>query len=193
MVTHSSDGDGPTEDRTLHRPKSGDPNRMLSRSSPVTESETGLVSRDWQPRHGGPELIAAWPLGHPPERYGDDEWDVPPGETVLQRNVFHLPYTGGVDYAPLYINVVGRAYHDSGDELTLTLDCEHLSGDEFTSSVDLTTESEEPFVSPMVEFTPEVESYTSLGRIFGEYSLTVTADTAGGHVNQGTGVHLWSE
>lgn len=59
--SHSSD-EGPPESRMPDTAK----NRLHDRRPPDEYSRSGLVSQDYQPRHGGPELVASWPLGIPP-------------------------------------------------------------------------------------------------------------------------------
>jgi hypothetical protein len=83
--SHSSD-EGPPESRMPDTAK----NRLHDRRPPDEYSRSGLVSRDYQPRHGGPELVASWPLGIPPgqSRPGGDDWRVESEEFVqLQRNL----------------------------------------------------------------------------------------------------------
>lgn len=172
---------------------------MHSRRSPVEHSESSLASRDYQPRHGGPELITSWPLGPAPAQTepGDVDWEVAGTGVTIQKNTFTLPYLGGIDYAPIYLNAVGHA-SVSGESLSLTLAATHVSGPAQETTVELRNDEREPFTTSMIELTPETvdgehPDYTIESKIYGGYELG--ADVPGGvaHLDQGTAVQLWSE
>jgi len=196
----SDSDDGPDGDRTVHAPDaataSGDPNRMLGRESPVERSSSGLASRDYRPRTGGPELVASWPLGPSPSQEGPgaEDWTVGSTEpVVLQRNYLQLPYLGPIDYSPLYLNVMGSAYVDAGERLTLTLANRHLSGKPYECAVELTNDERKPFVLPMSEVAPETAEHGVEGKEYGSYELRAAVSGGTGHVDPGTAVQLWSE
>jgi hypothetical protein len=200
--------DGPTnpegtdDDRTVHAPDSacqpagGDPNRMLSRRSPVGQSESGLASRDYQPRTGGPELIASWPLGPAPSQTSAalEDWEVSSTEFVaLQRNALQLPYLGPIDYSPLYLNATGRARVDTGERLTLELANRNLSGKPYEVAVELTNDERAPFMIPTVEVAPETDEHGVMGKEYGGYELRAKVSGGSAAVDPGTAVQLWSE
>lgn len=168
---------------------------MLARRSPVGQSESALVSRDHSPRTGGPELIASWPLGHPPaDRGTDGEWRVDDETLVLQRNVLSLPYAGPLDYSRTYLNACGRARPEGADEqLVLGLHNVNLDGKPYETEIALTGDGDELFLTPMVEFTPDSDEYTHAGRIFGEYELRARTTAGAGYVDHGTSVQFWGE
>jgi hypothetical protein len=201
-----SAGNGPTrnEARQVHAPSEavetpgGDENRMLARRSPVDRSRSGLVSHDYQPRNGGPELVASWPLGPAPgtETEGVEDWSVSGTDPIaLQRNFLQLPYLGPIDHSPLYLNVMGEARVDAGGTLRIELANRNLSGKPYEFAVDLTNEERQPFVVPMVEVAPETDEHGELGKSYGGYELRASVSDSGvtGYVDPGTTVQLWSE
>lgn len=175
-------------------------NRIVTRRDPVEQSESALVSRDYQPRHGGPELIASWPLGPAPRQSapGDVDWEVRSETfTQLQRNLTVTHLLGPIEYTKLYAGVRGRGRVEGGGELALRLEPLHLEGEAFQTSIALTNDTDEPFVTPMVEFTPDARTYRDhefIGReMYGGYALSARAENGTGYLDQGTAVHLWSE
>jgi len=190
-----------TVERPVHAPAEavqtpgGDENRMLARRSPVGQSSSGLASRDYQPRTGGPELVASWPLGPAPDSTspGVEEWQVPAEESVvLQRNFLQLPYLGPIDYSPLYLNVMGAASVDGGT-MRVELANQNLSGKPYEHEVELTNDEREPFVVPMVEVAPETDEHGEIGKSYGGYELRASTTDGTGYVDPGTTVQLWSE
>lgn len=191
-------------DRTVHVPDresdvSDDPNRMLSRRSPVGRSATSTVSRDYQPRTGGPELLTSWPLGPTPsqEEPGDVPWEVTDSDPVtLQKNFVTVPYAAPIEHSILYLNVCGRASTSSEEEtLTLRLTTDHLevSGEPYETSFDLSDTEGEYFLSPMIEFAPDTGEYEPGHDIVAGYELQAAVSGGVGRVEQGTAVQLWSE
>lgn len=178
-----------------------DRNRMLGRRPPTGTSDSGLVSRDYQPRTGGPELLASWPLGPAPsqEEPGDVDWVVRDKEyAVLQKNVFVMPYAGPVDYSMLYLCVCGWARVDGADaELSLKLEHSDLSGKPYETTVPLANEDRTPFLSPMVELSPDSqgawENFGNLSKMYTGYVLSGKASGGVGYLDQGTNVQLWCE
>jgi hypothetical protein len=175
-------------------------NRMLDRRDPVPESESGLLSRDYQPRTGGPEMVTSWPLGAPPDldRPGGDPWEIPDDEFVqIQRNLTVNQFLGPIEFTKLYLGVRGRGHVTDGGTLTLKLEQVHLEGDEYQTEIDLTNEADAPFMTPMVECTPDRRDYREhsfIGReMYGGYVLSAKATDGTGYLDQGTAVHLWSE
>lgn len=215
MPEESSDQQGesgPAGDRTspdsttkeLQGPERGveshrDPNRMLSRRSPVTESDAALVSRDYQPRVGGPELVASWPLGPPPSQTGpgDDDWEVTaPDYVALQRNYLTVPYVAPLGCSILYLNVCGRARTSAGDAtLTLRLTTDHLecSGEPYETTIRISDADGDYFLSPMVEFAPDTGDYKPGHDIVAGYEFGAKTSGGSGYVDQGSAVQLWSE
>jgi len=190
-----------TDERPVHAPAEaiqtpgGDENRMLARRSPVDRSSSGLASRDYQPRTGGPELVASWPLGPAPDSAspGVEDWRVPADETaVLQRNFLQLPYLGPIDYSPLYLNVMGAA-RVAGDVMRIELANQNLAGKPYEHEIELTNEERAPFVVPMVEVAPETDEHGELGKSYGGYELRASTSDGPGYVDPGTTVQLWSE
>lgn len=192
-------------DIVVPRDAAGEPirNRRAERRSPVAQSSTGLVSRDFAPRTGGPELVASWPLGPAPSATepGRADWEIAAAERLtLQRSILQQPYVGGIDYAPLYLNVAGWAnVSDPETELSITLEHTVLSGKPFETTFTLTNTDRRPFASPMIECVSESaaarEQYDHLTKVFSGYELSARLeDGAGtGWLDQGTAVQLWSE
>jgi hypothetical protein len=174
-----------------------DRNRMLGRRSPVDQSESSLISHDYQPRTGGPELIASWPLGPAPRQRepGDIDWQISACDFVtLQKNSMLMPYIGPLDYTKIYLGVCGQAYVDAvGEELTVKLTNRNLSGKPYETDATINANSSEYFVSPMVDFAPETDEYENEGRLFGGYELRAKVSDGTGYIDQGTAVQLWSE
>lgn len=202
-MTDSPDDAGENDgNRTVHAPDAaiesggGDPNRMLSRRSPVGQSASGLVSRDYQPRNGGPELVASWPLGPAPSQTSADleDWTVSCTEpAVIQRNGLQLPYLGPIDHSPLYLNAMGTARVDAGETLTLELANRQLSDEPYETAIELSNDEREPFVLPMVEVAPETDEHGRLGKEYGGYELRAWVSGETGEIDPGTAVQLWSE
>lgn len=175
-------------------------NRLVERRDPVPQSTAGLLSRDYQPRTGGPELIASWPLGTPPEQDapGGDPWRIRVTDYVqLQRNLTVNHFLGPIEYTKLYLGVRGRGHVENGGSLTLKLEQLHLEGEEYETQIDLTNDSGAPFITPMVECTPDARDYREhsfIGReMYGGYVLSAKITSGTGYLDQGTAVHLWSE
>ncbi|WP_137287649.1 hypothetical protein [Halorussus salinisoli] len=176
------------------------PNRQHDRRPPDEHSEAGLLSRDYQPRHGGPELIASWPLGPAPSQTepGDVDWKVASQEPVqLQRNLTVNHFLGPIENAKIYAGVRGIARVENGETLTLSLETTHLKGEEYETEIELTNVTTEPFLTPLVEFVPDANDYREhsfIGReMYGGYVLSAAVSGGTGYVDQGTAVHLWSE
>lgn len=191
-------------DRELHVPEAAiraesDPNRMLSRRSPIGRSRPSLVSRDYQPRTGGPELVASWPLGPTPTQsgLGDHPWEVAETEYVtLQKNFLALPFVAPIECSLLYLNFCGRGRTGPGDEtLTLRLTTDHLerSGKPYETEIDLSDAEGEYFLSPMVEFAPDTGDYRPGHDIVSGYEFQAKVSGGTGYVDQGSAVQLWSE
>lgn len=176
-----------------------DPNRMLGRRSPVGESDSALVSRDYQPRVGGPELVASWPLGPTPAQTspGDEDWTVTsPDYVTLQKNCLQIPYVAPVECSILYLNVCGRGRTSSDDTvMTLHLATDHLTvdGEPYETTVELSAPESEYFVSPMVEIAPDTGDYDPGGDIVASYTFEAAVSGGTGYLDQGTAVQLWSE
>lgn len=175
-------------------------NRIVERRDPVPQSESGLLSRDYQPRSGGPELIASWPLGTPPEQEtpGGDPWRILDTDFVqLQRNLTVNHFLGPIEYTKLYLGVRGRGRVANGGILTLRLEQLHLEGEAYETQIDLTNDSDAPFMTPMVECTPDARDYREhsfIGReMYGGYVFSAKVTSGTGYLDQGTAVHLWSE
>lgn len=194
------------DERTVHAPGSGaasdqNPNRMHERPSPTGNSQSGLVSRDYRPRTGGPELIMSWPLGTAPQQTkpGDDDWVLESmAFTSLKRALVQLPYLGPIDYTKIYLNVRGAGRVDSeGEVLTLRLSSENLSGKPYEIELELTNNETEPFISPMVEFTPDARDYGEhefIGKeMYGAISLEGKITDGAAYLDQGTAIQVWSE
>lgn len=194
----SSPHDSPTNRGRPSRPDVAK-NRIVERRDPVERSERGLVSRDYQPRHGGPELIASWPLGPAPGQSepGTVDWEVTSEEYVqLQRNLTVNQFLGPIEYTKIYAGVRGRGRVDGGS-LSIRLEPLHLDGEEYRTTISLTNDDDAPFMTPMVEFTPDARDYREhafIGReMYGGYSLSAKVTGGTGYLDQGTAVHLWSE
>lgn len=175
-------------------------NRLQNRRAPDEHSRSGLVSRDYQPRHGGPELVTSWPLGTPPgqSRPGGDDWSIESEEFVqLQRNLTVNHFLGSIEFTKLYVGVRGRGRVDGEGTLTLRLEPIHLTGEEYRTSIELSNEDDAPFMTPMVEFTPDARDYREhsfIGReMYGGYVLSAKVTGGTGYLDQGTAVNLWSE
>lgn len=189
-------------DRSDHpvRPDTAD-NRIVERRDPAEHSDSGLLSRDYQPRHGGPELIASWPLGPAPGQTepGNVDWEVTDDEFVqLQRNLTVTPFVGPIEQSKIYLGVRGTGRVGSeGDTLSIRLETTHLEGSEYETEIELTNTSMQPFITPMVEFTPDARDYrehTFIGReMYSGYILSASVTGGTGYLDQGTSVHLWSE
>lgn len=175
-------------------------NRLRDRRPPDEHSRSGLVSRDYQPRHGGPELVTSWPLGTPPgqSRPGGDDWTIESEEFVqLQRNLTVNHFLGPIEFTKLYVGVRGRGRVDAEGTLTLRLEPIHLEGEEYRTSIELSNEDDAPFMTPMVELTPDARDYREhsfIGReMYGGYVLSAKVTGGTGYLDQGTAVNLWSE
>lgn len=175
-------------------------NRMVDRRDPVPESKSGLLSRDYQPRTGGPEMVTSWPLGTPPgqDEPGGDPWRVDTDEfTQLQRNLTVNHFLGPIECSKLYLGVRGRGFVTDGGTLTLRLEQVHLEGAEYETEIDLVNGDDAPFMTPMVESTPDARDYREhsfIGReMYGGYVLSAKVSDGVGYLDQGTAVHLWSE
>lgn len=176
-------------------------NRIIERRDPTDHSDSGLLSRDYQPRYGSPELIASWPLGPTPGQTapGNVEWTVTDDEFVqLQRNLTITPFVGPIEHSKIYLGIrgTGRVETD-GETLTIRLETTHLEGSEYETEIDLSNTSMQPFVTPMIEFAPDARDYrkhTYIGReMYGGYVLSAAVTGGTGYLDQGTSVHLWSE
>ncbi|WP_435156419.1 hypothetical protein [Haladaptatus sp. DFWS20] len=175
-------------------------NSIVSRRDPVEHSKSGLVSRDHQPRRGGPELITSWPLGIPPGQTepGDGDWELTNTEYVtLQRNLTVNHFIGPIEYTRIYAGVRGRGRVTSGGTLKLRLRPLHLEGEQYETEIELVNDEDEPFMTPMIEFTPDARDYREhsfIGReMYGGYVLEASTESGTGYLDQGTAVHLWSE
>lgn len=173
---------------------------MIERRDPSQESASGLVSRDYQPRTGGPEMVASWPLGAPPTQngLGDDEWEITTEEFVtIQRNLTVTNFLGAIEYTKLYGGVRGRVRVTDGATLSLRFSPIHLEGEQYETTVQFSCTETSPFITPMVEFTPDSRDYREhsfIGReMYGGYELEARVEDGTGYLDQGTAVHLWSE
>jgi hypothetical protein len=177
------------------------PDNPIERRDPTEHSDSGLLSRDYQPRHRGPELIASWPLGPPPSQIepGNVDWEVTSDEFVqLQRNLTVTPFVGPIEHSKIYLGVRGTARVETeGETLTIRLETTHLEGSEYETEIDLSNTSMQPFMTPMVEFAPDARDYrehTFIGReMYSGYVLSAAVTNGIGYLDQGTSVHLWSE
>lgn len=172
------------------RPDTAD-NRVIERRDPTDHSDSGLLSRDYQPRHGGPELIASWPLGPTPEQTapGNIDWTVTDDEFVqLQRNLTVTPFVGPIEHSKIYLGVrgTGRVETD-GETLTIRLETTHLEGSEYETEIDLSNTSMQPFVTPMIEFAPDTRDYrehTFIGReMYSGYVLSAAITGGTGYLD----------
>lgn len=165
------------------------------RPSPLDASDSGLVSRDYRPRTTGPELVTSWPLGHPPtaETLDETDWHIESGEYVtLSQIQFSLPYLGGHDFTPLYLNVVGHAAVSGDATLSLWLDQHHLDGDHYEIEVDLTRTGS--FQTPMVEVAPDDPAAIKQGReVYAGVDLRARVEGGTATVDQSTAIQLFSE
>jgi hypothetical protein len=176
-------------------------NSILERRDPTEHSDSGLLSRDYQPRYGGPELIASWPLGPPPSQTepGNVDWEVMNDEFVqLQRNLTVTPFVGPIEYSKIYLGVRGTGCVETeGETLSIRLETTHLTGSEYETEIDVSNTSMQPFMTPMVEFAPDARDYrehTFIGReMYSGYVLSAAVTSGTGYLDQGTSVHLWSE
>lgn len=176
-------------------------NRIVERRDPAEHSDSGLLSRDYQPRYGGPELIASWPLGPTPDQTdpGNVDWEVTTHEFVqLQRNLTVTPFVGPIEHSKIYLGVRGTGCVEiEGETLTLRLKTTHLKGSAYETEIDLSNTSMQPFMTPMVEFAPDAMDYrdhTFIGReMYGGYVLSAAVSGGTGYLDQGTSVHLWGE
>jgi choline-sulfatase len=175
-----------------------DRNHMLSRRSPIGQSESGLASRDYQPRTGGPEVLASWPLGSPPDstELGHHEWEVTETEYVpLQNALFSPPFMTGHNYSPAYLVVCGRGCVDDGETLSIELSNETLSGKPYETEIELTNTDPRAFMTPLIEVTPDRPDYESKpwGPDYAEFRLSAKVSGGSGYLDPGTNVQLWSE
>jgi hypothetical protein len=205
MANQPNPGSDPETERTIveRSPTRSETaaNWTHPRRSPIDHSESGLVSRDYQPRHDGPELVASWPLGPSPAQteLGNVDWEITTEEPVqLQRNLTVNHFLGSIDYTTFYVGVRGSGRIDaSGETLTLTLSTTHLEGDEYETAIELTNTTDEPFITPLIEFTPDARVYGEhefIGsEMYGGYVLSAAVSGGTGYLDQGTSVHLWSE
>lgn len=171
------------------------------RRSSTRCSDSGLVSRDYQPRRDGPELIASWPLGPAPGQTtpGNVDWEVTDREFVqLQRNLTVTPFIGPIERSKIYLGVRGSGRVDTeGESLSVRLETTHLEGSEYETEIELSNPSMRPFITPMIEFTPDARDYrehTYIGKeMYGGYVLSASVTGGTGYLDQGTSVHCWSE
>lgn len=185
-------------DREIGTPRA-DHNRMLGRRSPIDRSDSSLVSRDYQPRHGGPELVTSWPLGAPPTQtdLGAEPWEITASEDVtLQQTILSPPYVTDPNAAPAYLVVCGQGCVGSaGDELHLSLSNTSLSGKPYETEITLTNTDPNPFMTPTIEVTPDRPDYES--KAWGSeptmYVLSARVSGDAGYLDPGTNVQLWSE
>lgn len=208
MTEHSRESTSSEDEteRVVHAPGSGEDathgtNRMLERRPPTTSSSSGLASRDYRPRTGGPELVASWPLGPAPGQTepGDDPWILEDRSfTLLKRTLLQLPYLGPIDYNKIYLNVRGRGHVESSAEtVTLRLSNENLSGKPYETEISLSNDESEPFILPMVDASPDGREYGShdfIGKeMYGGVSLEGKVSGGRAFLDQGTAIQLWSE
>jgi len=185
-------------DASVDEPRA-DRNRMLARRSPTDRSESALASRDYQPRTGGPELVASWRLGAPPGQTepGRVPWEITDTEYVtLQSTLLSPPYLTGVNYAPAYLTVCGRGAVDTaGETLSVELSNSVLSGKPYETEIELTNTEPGPFMTPLVECTPDRPDYESKpwGPEYPEYRLSAKVSGGTGTLDPATNVQLWSE
>lgn len=165
------------------------------RPSPIDASESGLVSRDYRPRTPGPELVTSWPLGPAPTADSLDEtdWQIETADYVsLQRVRLSLPYLGGHDFAPLYLNVVGHVTVETDATLSLWLTQRHLDGEHYELNVDLARTGN--FQTPMIEVAPDDPEAIEQGReVYGGFTLRARVEDGSATVGSGTAVQLFTE
>lgn len=172
---------------------------MLGRRSPVKQSDSGLVSRDYQPRHGGPELVASWRLGAPPTQteLGSQPWEITQSEEVtLQQTILSPPYLTDPHYAPAYLVVCGEGHvAREGDSLHLSLSTTALSGKPYETEITLRTTQPAPFMTPLIEVTPDRADYETKawGSTPTKAVLSARVDGEAGYLDPATNVQLWSE
>lgn len=208
MTGHTTDSneEPDAESKVVHAPGFGEDtkqgtNRMYDRPSPTDASDSGLASRDYRPRTGGPELITSWPLGPAPGQTepGDADWKLTEPEfTTLGRTLLQLPYLGPIDYTKIYLNVRGRGrVEQPGAVLRLRISNEALTGKPYETEIELTNTETEPFISPMVELTPDGREYGEhefIGKeMYGGYTLEGKISEGSAYLDRGTAVQLWSE
>lgn len=200
MDDTDADGDArPAEDGPSRPADAGDDDRQTDadvvRPSPLAASESGLASRDYRPRTAGPELVTSWSLGPAPGADGpeDADWSVASGEYVtLFETRFSLPYLGGHDFAPLYLNAVGHVTVDTDATLSLWLDQRHLRGDAYEVEVDLRRTGD--FQTPMVEVAPDDPDAVRGGReVYGGVALRGRVEDGTASVGRETAIQLFSE
>ena len=186
------------QERNMDSPDqvAGDETPILTRRSPIDRSDSGLVSRDYQPIIGGPKLICSWPLGPAP---GDDfptgPWTINHTDFVpVQRNILTAPNLAPVDYAPTYLVACGRAHVDQGATLTLRIANRYFSGKPYETEWTVQVTEPTPFLSSTVECAPDEPDYESPeARVFPEYALEAKVEGGCGYLDPGTNVQLWSE
>lgn len=166
-----------------------------TRPSPLGASDSGLASRDYRPRTAGPELRSAWPLGPAPGADGPDDadWEIEPDDYVtLQEVRFTLPYLGGHDEVPLYVNAVGHVSVTGGATLSLWLTQRHLDGDHYETEIEVTRTGDVQL--PMLEVAPDDPSAIRDGReVYGGVRLRARVEGGTATVDRGTTVQLFSE
>lgn len=201
LEPNSTGGHAPHDDDvpTPQVPDTAD-NRLVERRDPVPQSRSGLLSRDYQPRRGGPEMVASWPLGTPPEleQPGADPWRIRETDYVqLQRNLTVNHFLGPIEFTKLYLGVRGSGRIEGGGVLSVKLEQLHLEDEAYETEIELTNGEDAPFLTPMVECTPDAREYREhsfIGReMYGGYVLSAKVSSGTGYLDQGTAVHLWSE
>lgn len=176
-----------------------DHTRMLGRRSPIHRSDSALVSRDYQPHHGGPELVTSWALGAPPTQtsIGDEPWEITSNEDVtLQKTILSPPYLTDPHFAPAYLVVCGQGHVGAdGDVLHLSLSNTSLSGKPYETEITLTNTAPAPFMTPLVEVTPDRADYEhkAWGSSPTMYVLSACVSGTVAYLDAGTNVQLWSE
>ena len=173
-----------------------DHNRMLGRRSPLGETETGLSSRQYEPRLGGPQLVASWRLGAPPTQSGiaEEPWEIRTAElTRLQTTILSPPYVTDPNHGPAYLVVCGQGWVDTADDvLRVALSNSALSGKPYETEISLENTEPRPFMTPLVELTPDRPDYETKAWSNDptKYELAAAGD---GYLHPATNVQLWSE
>lgn len=192
--------------REIHAPGFGEEsaygtNRSINRPPTTEQSESGLVSRDYHPRTGGPELITSWPLGPAPSQNqpGEVMWTLENTEyCTIHSTLFQLPYLGPVDYNKIYLNVRGRGrVENKNTRLSLRVSPINLSGKPYEAEIEITNTESEPFITQMAEVAPDGREYGEhefIGKeMYSGYELDVKVDGEQAYLHPGTAVQLWSE
>ncbi|AHG00962.1 hypothetical protein HALLA_12075 [Halostagnicola larsenii XH-48] len=178
---------------TTYREQEGiQPETYTSRAPPTPNSDSGLVSRDYQSADG-PQLITSSNVNHLVEP-GTTEYTFTNTsyESVLHESIYY-PFVGNADAGPAYLAFGGIISNDTdGESVFVELDRDPGSQGLGTLEIEITANSGTDFMTPFIPLT--LEDYddgewneNDLGWVRAQ--VRVSGGT--GHLHRLSGIQVW--